>query len=139
MAEGKNTYTIYGFDKAGNMSNTIQGVVYYLPGPLEIEIIEPSENPYIIRGLPPMPRTRVGGPRLELEIEIDDGIDKVPESLLYCRVRGNGQDMHLQNNNDYTFSGMLDLTKGITNTFTIQVEDIAGNMQTKTLQVMFSR
>ncbi len=138
LQEGKNTYAVYAFDKAGNMSNTIQGVVYYLPGPLEIEFLDPSDNPHVIRGLPPMPRD-VDNPRLELEIEIDDGVGGVPETIKYCRVRGNGQDILLHNNNDYTFTGEVELAINQTNTFTVHVEDMAGSVQTKMLTVRFSR
>jgi hypothetical protein len=139
FTEGKNSYTAYAFDKAGNISQTIQGVAYYLPGPLDIEFIEPSCSPYIVRGLPPLP-DYVDKPKLDLEIEVDDGIGDVPETIRYCRIHGNGQDFMLHNNNDYTFTGnvVLDLEQPA-NTFIVQVEDLAGTVKKKPLIVRFTR
>jgi hypothetical protein len=138
LEEGKNEFSAYAHDLAGNQSNTIQGEVYYLPGPLSIKFIEPSGSPHVIRGLPPIPGG-VDNPMLELSLEIDDGIGNVPEAIKYCRVRGNGQDILLRDNKNYLFTGEVELTANQTSVFTITVEDLAGTVQTTTLTVQFSR
>ena len=125
LNEGLNTYTIKATDKAGNVSNVINGKVYYLPGPLSLTVNEPSANPCIIEGLPPLPR-QYGVLKHKVEIEIDDGIGRVPETIRYCKLIGNGQTLLLRNNNDYRYRGEVQLSRG-RNTFTIQVEDLAGN------------
>jgi hypothetical protein len=133
LAEGKNTYKINARDLAGNMSNVVEGEFYYLPGPLEIEINEPGQNPYIIDDLPPSPppdpRAYI---KVEIEIEIDDQIGTVPETILYARIKGFGQDIQLYKQPNYIYTGNVKVTRG-KNIFTIEVEDIAGNRKTETL------
>jgi len=73
-------------------------------------------------------------PSLHVHIEISDGIHSVPESIKYCKIIGNGGEVLLRDNKDYTFDGTLTLGRG-SNAFTIQVEDLAGNIQTKRLDV----
>lgn len=139
LEEGKNDYVIRAYDRARNYSNTIAGQIYYVPNPPVIEIVEPSSNPYVIRGLPPMPRN-VDRPVMELEIEIDDGIGDIPEIYKNCRVRGSdGQEQVLRSSTDYTYYGEMELTPGQNTQFTIMLEDISGMIETKILQVRFER
>ncbi len=134
LEEGKNRFSVSARDLAGNVSNTVSGEAYYLPGPLAIDFVEPMMNPYVIDDLPPMPRG-VGLPRMDIEVEIDDGIFEVPEAIRYCRVTGTRGELLLRDNNDYTFSGTLEVLRG-TNTFLITAEDIAGNTVSKRLEVI---
>ncbi len=138
LEEGKNVYIIKAFDRANNQSNVIQGVIYYLPSRPEIEIVEPHSNPYIIKGLPPMPQN-MDNPVLDLEVEINDGIGDVVETIKYCRVKGNGQDKLLKNHKDYTFTGEFELTIGKSCTFMILIENMAGVLVTKPLNVIFRK
>lgn len=133
LEEGRNDYTIAGRDRAGNRSNVVSGKIYYLPGPLEIDILEPGDNPFVIDDLPPMPRG-AAGPRMQLEVEIDDRINDVPETIEYCKIVGQGISMVLKDNEDYGFSGTIDLARGA-NTFTIVAEDIAGNTVSERLEI----
>lgn len=133
LEEGRNHYTITGRDCAGNRSNVVSGKIYYLPGPLEVDILEPGDNPFVIEDLPPMPRG-AAGPRMQLEVEIDDRINDVPETIEYCKIVGRGTSMVLKDNEDYSFSGTIDLARGA-NTFTIVAEDIAGNTVSERLEI----
>jgi hypothetical protein len=123
--EGKNNYSISARDMAGNISNVINGELYYLPGPLQVTLIEPSENPAIIRGVPPMPGKK-GLKPVTVEVEISDGIGTVPETIKYCKLIGNGLNVLMRNSNGYQFKGDAAIVRGH-NTYQIQVEDIAGN------------
>ncbi|MBD3343886.1 MAG: hypothetical protein GF401_02345 [Chitinivibrionales bacterium] len=135
--EGKNEYSIKAVDKAGNISNVLNGKTYYLPGPLLIDIIEPFENPYVVNDLPPMPRN-VTMSELNIEIELDAKIDDyLPEIFKYCRIEGPGVGLVLDDNKDFTFSGTIAVPRG-TNVYTITAEDIAGNIGTKQLTVKIS-
>jgi len=134
LEEGQNEYEIRAADKAGNISNSISGSMYYLPGPLEIDILEPADNPVIIHDLPPLPHN-AGQPKIMLEVEIDDGIHTVPETITYCKVTGNATSLIMKNNQDYTFESEITLQRG-TNTYVIQVEDVAGNVTTQTLTIV---
>ena len=138
LDEGANTYRIRATDLAQNASNMYEGEILYLPGPLTLDIIEPSNNPYVIRGLPPMP-TGVEDPILEIEVEVDDGIGDLPETIRYCRIRGSGREVLLTDNKDYIYTGEIELPPGQTSTFTITAEDVAGNVVSKTLTVRFLR
>jgi len=133
LSEGKNSYSIKATDKAGNISTIISGQVYCLPGPLTITVNDPSENPYIIRGLPPLPRG-YSTPEQDIDIEIDDGIGGVPETIKYCKITGNGQTLLLRSSRDYHYTGKVPLFKG-GNVYIIQVEDIAGNVITHRLDI----
>lgn len=133
LDEGKNEYSFRAYDKAGNMSNVVNGTIHYLPGPLTIEILEPSDNPWVIDDLPPMPRgARV--PTLTVEVEVEDNIGDVPKTIRYCRISGGGQQYLLRDNGDYTFSGEVPLHRG-RNVMTVQVEDLAGNVEMEELTV----
>jgi hypothetical protein len=134
---GKSQITIRAFDKARNSSNVVTGTIYYLPGPLTIRIAEPSSNPLIFNGVPPMPRN-VKAPAVPVRIELDDRISNVPESIQFCRVSGNGQSVLLRDNKDYSFTGELTVNPG-TNIFTIQAQDFAQNISTKTLTIIINR
>ncbi|MBD3420371.1 MAG: hypothetical protein GF398_09670 [Chitinivibrionales bacterium] len=139
LDEGQNSYRIYAKDNAGNQSNVISGSMYYLPGPLIIDINEPGDNPYEIDDLPPMPRdprtlSRLV-PRLDVEIEIDDGINNVPATIKYCRLIGPGANLQLVDNKDYTFKGTITLARGAS-VYKIVVEDIAGNKVIEDFQVI---
>ncbi|MBD3393243.1 MAG: hypothetical protein GF418_14060 [Chitinivibrionales bacterium] len=134
LEEGKNTYLVKARDLAGNVSGVVRGERYYLPGPLDIEVNTPDENPYIIDDLPPMPRD-VGGIETDIEVEIEDQIGEVPETILYVRVQGSGQNVQLNKEPNYVYTGRLRLNRG-TNQFVIEVEDIAGNKQQEILRII---
>lgn len=133
LDEGKNRFTISAQDRAGNTSNMVSGETYYLPGPLAIDIVEPIFNPYVIDDLPPMPQG-VGRPTVDIEVEIDDAIGDVPETIRYCKITGGTGEVVLRDNKDYTFSGTVTLSRG-SNTFVITTEDIAGNTATQRLEI----
>lgn len=133
LLEGKNQYSITVKDKALNISNTVTGQIYYLPGPLYISFIEPSSNPMVVKGVPPMPG-RQGLKPVRVEIEIEDGIGTVPETIKYCKLIGNGQTILLRNNNDYIYKGELPIVRG-NNYYTVFVEDIAGNTISTKLEI----
>lgn len=137
LEEGANKYTIVARDVAGNASNTVVGETYFLPGPLSIDIVEPMDNPYVIDDLPPLPRN-TSKPTLKIKVEVDDGIGTVPRTIKYCKVIGSRGEMLLRNNNDYTFSGTLDVGRG-SNAFTITTEDLAGNTATKRFEMRIAQ
>jgi hypothetical protein len=141
LEEGKNNLVISAKDLAGNASNTITGSVYFLPGPIKIRMIQPSGTVHVIKGLPPMPghAGSIDKPRLDIEVEIDDGIGSVPETVKYCRIQGSGATVYLSDNKDYSFTGEVVIERGKSNVFTITAEDLAGNTQTSTLTVQVSR
>ena len=136
LDEGENAYSIRAVDLAGNASGRLTGEMYYLPGPLTIQINEPDENPYVIDDLPPMPR---GADLLyiDLEVEIDDGIGDVPETILYCRVKSTTQETQLRDDKAYIYTAKVPITRG-TNVMTIIAEDMAGNRQTRELRVVIT-
>ena len=109
--EGKNAFQIRAHDKAHNDAPPIQGERYYLPGPLSIDIREPSITMRHVADLPPMPST-VRKPRMHVELEIDDGIGTVPETIRYCRLSGNGQTIQLLGTGNYLYSGEVILIRG---------------------------
>jgi hypothetical protein len=125
LLEGKNQYSILVRDMANNISNVVSGVIYYLPGPLSVSLIEPSENPIVFRGVPPMPDKR-GLKPVRVVIEIKDEIGTVPETIKYCKMIGNGQTILLRNNSDYIYKGDIPVIRG-NNAYTVFVEDLAGN------------
>ena len=132
LDEGKNRYIIYAVDLAGNKSNVKSGEIYYLPGPLVIEIIEPDETQYVVDDLPPMP-VNAQDLSMEIEVEIDDGIRDVPETILYCRVNG----IVLKEVNNYIYRGKIPLRRGVNN-FLVEVEDIANNREKKTFTIVIN-
>ena len=132
LEEGKNRYTFYAVDQAGNKSNVLSGEIYYLPGPLVIEIIEPDATQYVIDDLPPMP-VSAKALTMEMEVEIDDGIRDVPETILYCRVNG----IVLKEVNNYLYKGKIPLKRGVNN-FLVEVEDIANNRMKKTFTIVIN-
>lgn len=138
LDEGRNDYTVTARDQAGNVAPLVGGTIYYLPGPLTIELLEPSTASSTVRGLPPLPRG-VENPRLEIEVEIEDGIGDVPETIEYVRVRGHGQDVLLTDNHDYTFTGEVELPVGRNVSFTIEAEDIAGNRVSRAITAIVHR
>jgi hypothetical protein len=133
LDEGKNKYTVKALDKAKNVSNVVTGTTYFLPGPLVIEIRDPAENPVIIDDLPPMPKN-VAASQMRVEVEIIDGIGNVPETIRYCRLVGNGQTLQMVGNNNYRYHATIPLTHG-TLVYSIQVEDLTGNIMTKRLDI----
>jgi hypothetical protein len=131
LDEGMNRYVFVAADLAGNKGAAPAGEVYYLPGPLTIEIVKPSEFRH--DDVPPFP----GSAGLELEtvrIRIDDGIGNVPETILYCRING----ANLKKKNDYVYEGRVKVARG-ENNFLLEVEDIAGNRETKTFTISINR
>jgi len=131
LDEGKNVYSIQVIDMAGNNAPTARGEIYYLPGPLKLLLVAPASNYTLFEGLPPMmhPGYNEVDEPLDVEIEIDDGIGTVPESIRYCKVTGNGHTVILRNNNDYLYKGKVGLLRG-TNAFTVQAEDLSGRLET---------
>lgn len=136
LEEGKNELTIVAYDQAQNRSNTIHGEYYYLPGPLDIIVQQPFENPLIIDDLPPMPHS-VGAMRKDIEVEIDDGIGTVPETIQYVRIAGSEQEILMNHINRYTYRGTVNLIRG-RNLYTIIVEDVAGNRATEQVEITIS-
>ncbi len=129
LLEGKNQYSIIVRDMANNVSTMISGVIYYLPGPLTVSFIEPTENPYRIEGVPPMPGPnidRVKPKNPSVVVEIEDQIGNVPETIKYCKMIGKGQTILLRNNNDYIYKGEIPFVRG-NSSYTVFVEDLAGN------------
>jgi len=133
LDDGRNSYTIKAFDKARNMSGVVSCVVYYLPGPLVIEIREPMENPLVIDNLPPMPRN-VPASQLKVEVEIEDGLGNVAETIRYCRLIGDGKTLQMTGNNNYRYYVYVPVTYGA-HMYNVQVEDITGNIMTKRLDI----
>ncbi len=134
LDEGKNKYTVKALDKAKNVSNVVSGTTYYLPGPLVIEIRDPSENPVVIDDLPPMPKN-VAASQMRVEVEILDGVGNVPETIRYCRLVGQGQTLQMIGNNNYRYYTNIPLTRGSL-TYSVQVEDLTGNIMTKRLDIV---
>lgn len=133
LEEGKNIYTIFAVDMAGNRSNMISGQIYYLPGPLNIDIIEPDESMYSIQDLPPMP-LNTGALNMSIKLVIDDNIGDVPHTILYCRVNG----VNLKAGSDYTYIGDLKVIRG-SNLFMVETEDIAGNKAKKSFTIIINK
>ena len=134
LDEGKNIYSIKAFDKARNLSNVVQGVIYYLPGQLVIDIRDPVDNPMVISDMPPMPKN-VSSSQMRVEVEIEDGIGNVPESIKYCRLIGAGVTLQMTGNNNYRYYTNIPVTYG-THTYTVQVEDLCGNLMSKRLDIL---
>lgn len=132
LDEGKNTYIIKATDMAGNRSNVISGEMYYLPGPLSLDILEPDATQYVIDDLPPMP-ANTGRLYMDIEIEIDDGINNVPETILYCRVN----NVNLKETIQYIYSGKIQVVRGVNN-FLIEAEDKAGNIIKRSITIRIS-
>ena len=130
LNEGLNDYSFQVTDRAGNTSPVIKGKLYYLPGPIILLLNEPSRNPMVYEGVPPVihPGRTVAEEPVDVEVEIDDGIGNVPLSIRYCRVTGNGQTIQLRNNNDYIYTGSVNVRRG-TNQFIVQVEDLTGRLE----------
>jgi hypothetical protein len=111
----------------------VSGQIYYLPGPLNVSFIEPSSNPMIVNGVPPMPGKQ-GIKPVRVIIEIEDGIGTVPETIKYCKLTGNGQTILLRNNNDYMYKGEVPVIRG-KNYYTVFIEDLAGNTISTRLEI----
>jgi len=134
LDEGKNTYIVKAYDKARNLSNVVQGVIYYLPGHLVIEIRDPDENPKIITDMPPMPKN-VAASQMRVEVEIEDGIGNIPETIKYCRLVGEGKTLQMLGNNNYRYNVNVPISFG-PHTYMVQVEDLVGNLMTKRLDIV---
>jgi hypothetical protein len=134
LEEGKNAFTITAYDRAKNPSNTVQGNIYYLPGPLSIDLVEPSDNVTTIDDLPPMPRG-YGGSKLNVQVEINDGIRNVPETIRYVRITYNGGRMvQMLDKKNYKYVIDVPLSRWM-NSFIVTVQDIADNIGTKKFDV----
>jgi hypothetical protein len=138
MDEGKNTYTVSATDLALNVSAPQGGDRYYLPGPLNIIINTPSENPYIIDDLPPSAPRSGAVLKTKIKVEIEDNIGNVPETILYCRIKSGTQDILLKNTNRYYYEGEVTLTRG-SNVFTLVTEDMAQNKIEKKLEIIIEQ
>lgn len=132
LEEGKNSYIIKAVDIAGNNSSVLSGKIYYLPGPLVIDIVEPDESQYMIDDLPPMPSV-TGDLYMDIEVEIDDGIGDIPETILYCRVNSS----NLKESSIYVYTGRIQLSRG-RNNFIIETEDMAGNKTRKVFDIVIN-
>ena len=137
LNEGLNDYSFQVTDMAGNSSPVIRGKLYYLPGPIILLLNEPSRNPMVYEGVPPVihPGRSVAEEPVEVEVEIDDGIGTVPQSIKYCRVTGNGQTLQLRNNNDYLYTGTVNVRRG-KNQFVVQAEDLTGRLELLRFEVI---
>jgi len=134
LEEGKNSFTITAYDKAKNASNTVQGVLYYLPGPLSIDLIEPSDNVLNISDLPPMPKG-YGGPKINVQVEVNDGIHTVPETIRYVRITDkNGKVVQMLDQKNYRYAIDVPLVRGV-NTLIVSVQDIAENIGSRTFTI----
>jgi hypothetical protein len=129
LDEGKNLYAIRATDLAGNLSNSVRGELYYLPGPLTIEVQEPDNTMLTIDDLPPMP-VNVGTLYMNLRVKVEDNIGTIPETILYCRVNG----VNLKKGSNYIYTGKVDVKRGV-NRFVLETEDIAGNKFRKQFEV----
>jgi hypothetical protein len=134
LDEGKNSYSVKAYDKARNVSNVVQGVIYFLPGQLLIQFREPVDNPLVITDMPPMPRN-VPLSQQRVEVEIEDGIGNVPESIKYCRLIGDGVTLQMTGNNNYRYYANVALSRG-SHSYTVQVEDLCGNLMSKRLDIL---
>lgn len=137
LNEGKNEYSVKVEDRAGNSSPVIRGKIYYLPGPMILNLNDPPSNPMVYEGVPPVlhPGYNAQEEPVDVEVEIDDGIGTVPESIRYCRVTGNGQTVLLRNNNDYIFVGKVNVRRG-KNQFIVQAEDLSGRLETLRFEII---
>jgi hypothetical protein len=134
LNEGKNDLLIKAKDLAGNAAAPVQSTIYYLPGPIEISIIDPSETPITVDDLPPWPQGATSAMKVRFRVEIKDNIGTVPESIKYCRVTSSsGQTVVLKNERNYFYYGDIVISRGAT-VFTIQVEDWAGTIQQKRVE-----
>jgi hypothetical protein len=134
LEEGLNTFTITAFDRARNSPSAVSGTIYYLPGPLSIDLVEPSDNVTTIDDLPPMPKG-YGGSKMNVQVEVDDGIRNVPETIQFVRITDNsGKVVQMLNQQNYRYSINMPLSRG-SSSYTVTVQDIAGNIGTKTFNV----
>jgi hypothetical protein len=133
LEKGENTYVIRARDMAGNQANPVSGEIFYLPGPLQMTVIEPHRTRMVIDDLPPMPSAQIRTP-LTIEVELDDGINDVPETIKYCRISGSGVNQLLDEKGDYEYGTTVQLSDGM-NRYTIVAEDIAGNRVTRAIEV----
>jgi hypothetical protein len=92
------------------------------------------DNPMVIDNLPPMPRN-VSVSQMRVEVEIEDGIGNVPETLRYCRLIGDGKTIQMSGNNNYRYNVTIPVTYG-SHAYSVQVEDISGNLMSKRLDVI---
>jgi hypothetical protein len=134
LDEGKNSYSMKAYDKARNLSNVVKGTIYFLPGKLVIQIREPADNPMVIEDMPPMPKN-VAASQMRVEVEIEDEIGNVPETIKYCRLIGEGKSLQMLGNNNYRYYVNLPLTFG-QHTYMVQVEDVVGNLMSKRLDIL---
>jgi hypothetical protein len=137
LDEGKNVFSIAGVDGAQNRSNVVSGELYCLPGPLEITLIEPASTELTISDLPPMPRS-IPNPRIDVEVELEDGIGDVAETIEFCQIvrtgGGGSETILLKSRGDYRYQGEITLFRGL-NTLLITAQDIAGNRQQKAVTI----
>jgi hypothetical protein len=132
LEDGKNTYVITAYDLAKNPSNVIHGSIYYLPGRFTVDLIEPSSDNVRIDDLPPMPRLsstdKWKGPKMAVEIEVDDGIRNVPETIRDVRLKDDrGNSFQMLDRGNYRYSIDIPVNRGQTR-YTVVVTDIAENM-----------
>jgi hypothetical protein len=78
--------------------------------------------------------SNTGALSMDLEVEIEDGIGNVPETILYCRVNG----VNLKETRNYVYVGKLPVKRGI-NSFLLEVEDRAGNREKKTFTISINK
>ena len=70
-----------------------------------------------------------------VEVEIEDNLGNIPETIRYCRLIGDGKTLQMTGNNNYRYYVNIPVTYG-SHSYSVQVEDIAGNLMTKRLEVL---
>jgi hypothetical protein len=130
LEEGKNTYTISAYDLAKNASRVFHGYIYYLPGRFTIDIVEPSSTVMSVDDLPPGPPPTAANKwvsKMLVEIEVDDGIRNIPETIRDVRVKDDkGNAFLMLNRQNYRYSVEVPVNRGYTR-YTVVATDIAGN------------
>jgi hypothetical protein len=128
LALGLNNFIIKATDLANNQS-TLQGYIYYLPGPLTITLINPDSGFCYFQASDSINR------ELSVIVRINDDINNVPETIKYCKITGSSQSVLLNCANGYTYSGTVYIAPGSYNIFSIEASDIANNVATKVIIV----
>ncbi|MBN1982217.1 MAG: FecR domain-containing protein [Chitinivibrionales bacterium] len=133
LEDGKNIYKLSAIDLANNNSNIVSGEIFYLPGPLSLTLHQPQKTEIDITDLPPMPGN-TGALGMTIEVEVEDGINSIPNTILYCKVNG----ATMASDGNYLFTGKVGLVRG-RNTFLIEAADCAGNKTQQTISVTIRR
>ncbi len=125
LKTGKNSYTLYAKDRAGNISNVLNGEMISLPTPPALNLLQPDQANAVVDVTP-----------YELEIEVDDGAGDNPENILYVKATVGGKTTVLRRSR-YIYMGRIDLKPG-TNQVLLMTEDVAGNITHKGITLTLS-